>query len=618
MYNYLRSLKNLWQESKETYQSVSMFRLMLLSVLVGIFSGIFAVLFFLGIESFSYFFLHKQAGVHVPVPTGEQIFTGAVGSVYRPWLIPILTTFLGLLTGWLIQRYNMIETLDHCTDGTDAMTRSFHQNEGFMRPLVPLIKGVTSVLTIASGGSAGREGPITQIGAGLGSWLSTKLHLSAKERRILLLAGAGGGLGAIFRAPLGGAITGVEIIYKEDFESEALLPAVISSVIAYTVFTFVFGNQPMFSIPDFEFTNPRELIFYIILALFCVLTGWFYSNTFYFIKYRIFHKLTKKTGIIVGTGLGGLIMGLLGMQFPQLLCGGYGWLEMAILGKLSIIMMAGLLVGKTIATSVTLGSGMSGGMFAPALFVGGMSGGVVGRLGHEYFPDIVANPGGYVLVGMAAFFAGAGSAPVGPLIMVCELTQGYGLLAPLMLSSAVCIFFSQRFGIYENQLDNKFQSPAHSGELFVDILQTHKVRELLPQLKQAYTVNEDMKFSEFKQLFCNTEQHYFPVVDDNNKLTGIFSSTDFRNVLFEPEIENLVVVKDISVSDMIVTSPNEDLSKVLTKFTQKNIDAIPVVRDNAPKELLGMLRRREVIAYYNELMGKFKTEDSNLIEIADK
>jgi CIC family chloride channel protein len=588
---------------------------MLLSVLVGICSGIFAVLFFLGIEGFGYFFLHKLSGINVPVPTGEQIFTGEVGAAYRPWIIPILTTSLGLVTGWLVQRY-IIETLDHCTDGTDAMTKAFHHNQGFMRPLVPLIKGITSVLTIASGGSAGREGPITQIGAGLGSWISTKLNLSVKERRILLLAGAGGGLGAIFRAPLGGAITGVEIIYKEDFESEALLPAVISSVIAYTIFTFVFGNQPMFSIPHYDFTNPKELIFYITLALFCVLTSWFYITTFYFIKYNIFHKLNKKMGVIFSTGLGGLLMGLIGMHFPQLLCGGYGWLEMAILGKLSIVMMASILVGKTIATSVTLGSGMSGGMFAPALFVGGMSGGIVGHLGHTYFPNIVSQPGGYVLVGMAAFFAGAGRAPVGPLIMVCELTQGYGLLAPLMLSSAVCIFFSRRLSIYENQLDNKFQSPAHSGELFVDILETHKVNELLPQLKQVYAVHEDMKFSEFKQLFCNTQQHYFPVVDHNNKLTGIFSSTDFRNVLFEPEIETLVVVNDISVSDIIVTTPSEDLSNVLTKFTKKNIDALPVVRDDDPRELLGMLRRREVIAYYNELMGRFKPEatDNSIVQ----
>lgn len=584
-----------------------MFRLMLISLLTGSLAGCLAIAFFFGIESLRFVFLHHWAGLTLPAPSGEELFSGPPGP-FRPWIIPILTTSVGLATGLLVKWF-IPDSGKNCTDGTDAMTKAFHHQEGKIPPLVPLIRGCTAILTIASGGSAGREGPITQIGAGLGSWLADKLKLSVQERRILLLAGAGGGLGAIFRAPLGGAITAVEIIYKEDFESEALLPAVISSVISYTIFTLAYGQQPMFAIPHFHFTNPRELICYATLGLFCALSGWFYVRTFFTIKYKFFKPLQNKIGIPLTMALGGLLMGVLGMQFPQLLSGGYGWLELAILGKLSLTMMLGVLIGKTIATSLTLGSGMSGGMFAPALFVGGMSGGLIGQLGHRYFPNIVLHPGGYVLVGMAAFFAGAGSAPVGPLIMVCELTQDYGLLAPLMLASALCIFINRRFSLYENQLDNKFQSPAHAGELFVDILQAHQVQELMSELRTVHTVHEDLKFSEFKKLFANTKQHYFPVVDKNNRLTGIFSTTDFRGVLFEPDIEELVVVKDIATTDIIYTTPSEDLNKVLKKFTQKNLDALPVVLDKDPAHLLGMLRRREVIAFYNEQLNRIKASN---------
>ncbi len=604
MLHYFRSILNLWQSSRETYRSVSMFRLMLLSILVGLFAGAFACLFFLGVEGFRFLLLHTFAGQSLPSPSGENLFSGEIGP-NRVWLIPIMTTLVGLFTGWLVQKFIPEAKQDHCTDGTDAMTHAFHQKEGMIRPLIPIIKGFTSILTIASGGSAGREGPITQIGAGLGSWLSTKMKLSARERRILLLAGAGGGLGAIFRAPLGGAITAVEIIYSEDFESEALLPAIISSVLAYTTFTLVFGNKPMFDIPHFSF-HPRELSFYILLAIFCSIIGCFYVKTFFAIKYSIFQRLKRKIGLIFTTGVGGLIVGSIGMFFPQVLSGGYGWVEMAILGNLSIVFMAALIIGKTIATSVTLGSGMSGGMFAPTLFVGGMSGGIVGQLGHKFFPHIVAHPGGYVLVGMAAFFAGAGSAPIGPFIIVCELAQDYGLLAPLMLTSAICIFINRNFSLYENQLDNKFQSPAHSEELFVDILRNHKVKELMSQLELVYPVAEDTKFSDFKELFSNTSQYTFPVVDKQGKLSGIFSSSDFRQVLFEQEIEELVVVKDIAVKDIITTTPSEDLSSVMSKLTKKNLDALPVVKDDDSGQLLGMLRRKEVISFYNEQIQRLK------------
>jgi len=602
MTDLFRPLQQLWSRFAKSYQGTNLFRLLLMSVFVGILAGLAASVFFVGVEGVRHLILSQMGGFSLPTPSGEKLFTSHGGTL-RLWVLPTATTLVGLVTGWLVLKFIPDSQQDRVTDGTDAMTRSFHLENGRIKPLVPLIKGGTAILTIASGGSAGREGPITQVGAGLGSWVAKVFGLSSKERRLLLLAGAGGGLGAIFRAPLGGAITSVEIIYTEDFESEALLPAIVSSVIAYTVFTAIFGNQPMFQIPHFTF-HPQELGFYILLALFCGLTGWVYVKTFRFIKYSFFQKIKEKMGLILTTGLGGLLMGCLGLVFPHVLSGGYGWVEMAILGELSILTMLLLLIGKTVATSITIGSEMSGGMFAPALFVGGMSGGIVGKLCANYFPGMVSQPGGYVLVGMAAFFAGVGSAPVGPFILVCELTQDYGLLAPLMLASAVCIFLTRKFSLYENQMENKFESPAHAGELFADILQNHKVEELREQLRQPHVLTENTPFPELKKIFSATEQHYFPVVNEKGKLTGIFSSNDFRSVLFSQEVEDLVLVKDIATSDIITTTPQEDLSTALTKFTIRNIDALPVVEDGDPYQLIGMLRRREVIAFYNEQMEK--------------
>jgi chloride channel protein, CIC family len=599
-------LLRLWSGTVRTYRTVSSVRWLLLGVLAGCLSGAAAILFFLGVEGLRYLLLNKFAGMALPHPAGEALFHGAPGP-FRPWLIPVFTTIVGLFTGFLIHRF-ISPTPSGGTDGTDTMIKAFHHEGGLIRLRTALIKSGTAILTIASGGSAGREGPISLLGAGLGSFLATRFSLSTKERRIFLLAGAAGGLGAIFRAPLGGALTAVEVIYREDFEAEAILPSVISSVVAYTLFTLVYGTDPLFSIPRFTFHDARELPFYILLALVCAAMGWFYVRTFFFIKHKLFGPVLNRFGLIWTTGLGGLAMGLIGMSFPQLLSGGYGWLELAILGKLSAWAMFGILVGKTIATSVTLGSGMSGGMFAPALFVGGMSGGLVGIMGNHYYPQIVTQPGGFVLVGMAAFFAGVANAPIGPLIMVCELTQGYGLLAPLMLASALCLVLTRNLSIYEHQVQNRLKSPAHQGELFVDILESIKVRDLLPKLRKVTVVPEDMKFSEFKTVFCGTSQHYFPVMDQEGRLSGIFSSTDFRGILFTPEVEELIVVKDIAMQRIITTSLSEDLSVVMQKFTEKNIDQLPVIHEDDPGLLLGMLSRRDVIAVYNHRLRELKAK----------
>ncbi|WP_285907437.1 chloride channel protein [Pseudodesulfovibrio pelocollis] len=607
-----RKFINYWLAFVKSYRTVTSFRWLVIGVLAGCLSGLVAVAFFLLVEAGTYFVQHYLAGIVSPEPAGEGIFHGPVGA-FRPWVIPVFTTGTALLTGWLVSRF-IPETIEGGTDGTDATINAFHNQGGIIRARVAIIRGICSVLTIASGGSAGREGPITQMGAGAGAWLAKMFDLSAKERRILLLAGAAGGLGAIFRAPLGGALTAVEVIYREDFEAEAILPAVMSSVVSYSIFTFFYGTDPIFGIPRFTFHDPRELLFYALLALVCAAAGWMYVRTFYFMKYHIFFPLREKVGLIWSMGIGGLAMGLIGILYPYtatdglitggVLSGGYGWLELAILGQIPALGMCYLIVGKTVATSVTIGSGMSGGMFAPALFVGGMSGGLVGKFGHAWFPDIVTQPGAYILVGMAAFFAGVASAPIGPLIMVTELTQGYGLLAPLMLASALCLVLCRNVSLYEHQVDNKFSSPAHAEDATINILEQMHVADFYNP-GEVVVLQESTTLKELTDVIANSSQLYFPVKQADGTYVGMVSIQNVSNWMFDDGLHTLVVVRDL-MSRPVYVRPDYDLYQALLRFVNTDYGQIPVVAQTDTNEIIGLINRDDVFQAYAEAIATVK------------
>jgi len=602
---FFRAVFKIPMELAHSYHSILNFKWLALGAVVGAMTGTLATIFYIVIEWLQHLLLTTWAGYTLPVPAGENLFSGPAGPS-RPWLLFIFLGAVGVLTGYLLRRF-VPQTRFGGTDGTDTMIKAFHHQDGHIPPSVPVMKVSTSILTIAAGGSAGREGPISLLGAGCGSWLAGKLRLTAKERRILLLAGAAGGLGAIFRAPLGGALTAVEVIYREDFEAEALLPSIISSVVSYSLFTLVFGAEPIFGIPSFEFSDLRELPIYALLGLVCAVTGWFYVHTFRFIKFKVFWPLTDRFGFVPAVALGGLGMACIGYQFPQLLGGGQGWLEMAMLGKLSVTMMAGMIIGKTVATSVTLGSGMSGGMFAPALFVGGMSGGVIGSLGHRFFPSVVTEPGGYVLVGMAAFFAGVASAPIGPLVMVCELTQGYGLLAPLMLATAIALVLGRGVSLYENQVDNKFESPAHVGDATINILERETVEKHY-RPGRVTIVEEGTHFGALTDIIVNSSELCFPVRGAGDRITGILAVQDLRKVLYEDTLCELLVAGDVARKPVLLR-PDEDLYAALLKFVESDLAQLPVVDSQDPAKVLGMLAREDVFTAYARTLKRMKGQD---------
>jgi chloride channel protein, CIC family len=573
----------------------------LLFVGIGIVAGLGAVLFHFLTQLGLRFFLDGIAGYRPLAPPGEQHLLSPSETPFSRWILLFLPAFGGVFSGWLVFTFAP-EAEGH---GTDAAIKAYHQAGGYIRSRVPLIKMVASAITLTTGGSGGREGPIAQIGAGFGSLLATRLGLSSGERRIMMAAGIGAGVASIFRAPLSGALFAAEVLYRNsDLEHEVIIPAGISSVVAYCIFCVVYGWKSLFNSPDFFFRNPLELGPYAVLILVVVSAGALYVKSFYGIA-GLFKRLTIPN--YLKPAIGGLCTGIIGFFLPHTLAFGYGFIQQALDNQLTIPFLLSLAIGKLFTTSFSIGSGGSGGVFGPSMVIGGALGGMVGQIFHQIMPGVVTNPGAYVVVGMAGFFTAVSKTPITTIIIVSEMTGAYHLLLPSLLVCSVAFLVSRPWTIFRSQVWRRIDSPAHAGEFFVDVLQTIKVQDVLDRVRKVIMIPESMPFADFKKHFSETEQHYFPVMDQEGKLTRIFSVNDIRSVLFAPGIGQLVVMKDIGTSEIITTSPSEDLNSVLKKFTVKNIDSLPVVRDDDARELIGMLNRREVIAYYNQRVQEMKS-----------
>jgi CIC family chloride channel protein len=572
-------------------------------VLIGLIAGGGAVVFHYLCGLGMHYFLDLMAGYRPDAPAGEHLLLPHTNTPFNRWILLILPAAGGIISGWLVYTFAP-EAEGH---GTDAAIEAYHHKGGLIRSRIPFIKTIASTITLTTGGSGGREGPIAQIGAGFGSFLATKFNLSERERRIMMAAGIGAGVGSIFRAPLAGALFAAEVLYRDpDFESEVIIPAGISSVVAYCTFCLVFGWGSLFDSPGFKFSNPLELGPYIVLAGVLVLTAILYIKVFYGVI-DIFKKLSIPNHI--KPAIGGLLTGIIGFFLPYTLAFGYGIAQQAIFNQVAIPTLIALALGKIFTTSFSIGSGGSGGVFGPSIVIGGAMGGAVGKIFNELIPTIVTSPGAFVIVGMAGFFAAASNTPISTIIFISEMTNSYHLLLPSLLVCSICYLLCQKWTIFENQVKSRVDSPAHAGEFMMDILQTMKVGGIRHLIKEVRCVNEDMPFSEFKKIFTSTKQHYFPVMNGSGDLSGIFSSTDVREIIFTQHLEQLVVMKDIMISDLIYTTPFEDLNTVLHKLTIKNIDALPVMKEEGSDHLMGLIYRRDIISHYNHHIKKIKAHE---------
>jgi CIC family chloride channel protein len=560
---------------------------------IGVIAGLGAVVFHYLCLLGSHYFLDMMAGYRPPSPAGEHHLMNPTNSPFNRWILLVLPALGGILSGWIVYSFAP-EAEGH---GTDAAIYAYHHDQGLIRSRVPFIKTIASAITLTTGGSGGREGPIAQIGAGFGSFLATRLKLTERERRIMMAAGISAGVGSIFRAPLAGALFAAEVLYKDpDIEPEIIIPAGISSVVSYCLFCFVYGWGSLFNSPDFVFRNPIELGPYLFLALVLSGLGFLYVKSFYS-TIDIFHRL--KVPNHIKPAIGGLLTGMIGFFWPYTLSFGYGFAQMALNNELTIPFLLTLAFGKIFTTSFSIGSGGSGGVFGPSIVIGGAMGGAVGRAFNHIMPSVITEPGSFVVVGMAGFFAGVSNTPISTIIFVSEMTNSYHLLLPSLLVCAVCYLSSRHWTIFHNQVQNKIESPAHTADFFVDVLQAFQVQDLMDSVRPVKTIPEDMSFADFRNFFCENQQLYFPVVNKQGRLVRIFSVNDVRGHLLSTDKKLLTKMDTFGTREIITTFPGEDLNSALHKFTIKNLDSLPVVDDSNHDLLIGMLNRREVIAFYN-------------------
>jgi CIC family chloride channel protein len=434
-------------------------RLLLDSMVLGIIGGLSAQLFIWMLRHAFRIFLFSLAGYHPPGLHEEGGVLREVIGAHGLWLIPLSTTIGGLLSGALV--YGLApETEGH---GTDTVVKALHWTGGAIRARVAPVKMLASAITIGSGGSAGREGPTALIAAGFGSIYAKLLHRSEYERRLIVLMGMSAGLSAIFRSPIGTAIFAVEVLYGGmDFEAGALIYCMLAAIVAYAVNGWFVGWQPLFQVPSHLYAvGLAHYGWYVALGGASGILASLLPEVFY-----RFRDLFTALPIPAWTkpGVGGLLLGVLALRLPQVLGGGYGWIQEAIDGRLALGLLLVLVAAKILALSFTVSSGGSGGIFAPSLFVGAMLGGVFAALAH-------VPPAGLVIVGMAAVFAGAARVPIATLLMVLEMTGDYQLLVPaglaVMLSFVLQVNLSSHFkygSLYEAQVDGRSDSPAHIAE----------------------------------------------------------------------------------------------------------------------------------------------------------
>src|SRR5208337_1701974 len=546
------------------------------AIATGIVAGLGALVLIQGIDFFPKLFLVGIVGYAPPLPGGESQNHLITIIIARPWLIPVSTSLGGLVSGVLVAKL----APEAKGVGTDAAIGEFHRGHALIRTRVPLVKLLTSAITIGSGGTSGREGPIAQIGAGLGTQIAKAFKLTERERRIALAAGLGAGIAAIFKAPLAGAILGGEIFYKHDFEAEAMIPGFIASTVSYTIVGFVTGWQPIFStgITPVAFTHPEALLLYGVLGVVCAAFAHLLFKV-YFTVHDIFEKI--RIPIFIKPAIGGLLAGAIGIFAPSVLGVGYGWAQLALNQNYQVLpptIMLLAIFAEIFAMSFTLGSGGSGGLFGPCVVTGTMIGAAFGFYAHQAFPATVTNPSNFAIVGMMAFFGGAAKSPLAVIVMIAEMTGGYGLLAPSMIAVVVAYLLTGNLSIFYNQVDSVEESPAHIEEYETLALKRIRVADIMT--RNVVSIKPTISVQVALDLMEANLVGGLPVVS-NDKLSGMVTKTDILKLETSKRAET--AVKDVMTVQLLVASPEEDLFLALTRMMNRGVGRLPVVPNDNPE-----------------------------------
>ena len=561
---------------------------LVLGALIGLVAGVAAIVFIQALEYSSKLLLEGLGGYEPPLPVGEGNRLAA-GEFARPWAIPLVVGLGGLISGILVFRFAP-EAEGH---GTDAAIAAIHHNPRAMRARVTLIKLVSSAATIGSGGSAGREGPTAQISAGFGSMLARRLDLSPQDARIAVTVGVGAGIGAIFRAPLGGAVLGSEILYRDDLEPDALLPSLVASIVGFSVFGAAEGFTPIFgTLHTPQFDHPVQLIYYAVLGVAAGLVARVYARGFYgtvALARRVPGPAMLKPAIA------GVLVGLIGLAFPESLATGYGWLQRGMNDGLPDVALWVILLLpfiKIATTSLSIGSGGSGGIFGPGMVVGGFVGLGVWRVLHDIAPGMPDVPAPFIVVGMIACFGSVAHAPLGLMLMVAEMTGSLALLPPAMIAIGLAAVVVRDDSIYESQLRSRADAPGHRARFGLPLLGSTPAREVMrpPRL----LIPAAARLSDARDALRAASATSAPVVD----------GTHYQGVVAldgDVEHDQAALVTAATDTTHPTVSADASLDSALDAMVSAGVGSLPVLERD---RVVGVIAMTEVIGGYQTALRR--------------
>ena len=584
--NSFRKIGEKTRFSENTY-------LIIISCIVGVSTGLGAVLFRWLILTFRDFFFGH--GIN--------------------WLIPLVPMAGGLFVGPIVYFYAS-EAKGH---GVPEVMSAVALKSGVIRARVAVAKAVASAICIGSGGSAGREGPIVQIGAAVGSTVGQLFKLSGDRVKILVGCGAAAGISAIFNAPIAGVIFALEVILG-DFTIRTFSPVILSSVLSSVVSRAILRDQPAFIVPPYQLVSAWEIPLYILLGGFAGIVAVIFTKTLYMSEDFFDHKV-KIPGYLK-PALGGLLLGFTGLvavklnyagfallSAPAIFADGYEAVSSVLGGGGIWFTLLALVVLKILATNLTLGSGNSGGIFAPSLFMGAMAGGLFGIVVHSLFPGVTAHPGAYALVGMAAVVAGTTHATITSILIVFEMTKDYRIMLALMVACVFSTLVARRLlhpSIYSLKLIRR--GIRLRGGRDVNLLEVIKVGDIMQ--RDFKTIPMHTSLHALLRYLEESTETTLPVVTPDGRLYGMISFQDLRTVLTRHEVDALVIASDIATREIVSITEDENLNQALEKFGIRDFDLLPVVEKGDPTKIKGVIHKSYVISYYNKrLMERMVAEE---------
>jgi len=561
--------------------------MIIIAIIIGIFAGYSAVVIRFMIEEFS----------QLSFPGTGTVLENISNS---PWYLIILIPAIGgLIVGPLIYFFAP-EAKGH---GVPEVMQAILLKHGKIRPRVAAIKALASAITIGTGGSVGREGPIIQIGSSIGSTVGQFFRVPQKKLKTLVACGAAAGIAAAFNAPIAGALFAVEIILM-DFAVAQFSPIVISAVIATVISHSYEGNLAAFSVPSYEYASPYELVFYFILGAASGLVSFLFIKVLYYSEDFFDKKLNIPD--YLKPIIGGFAIGIIALLFPQIMGVGYDSINNALHGNMIWYIALGLVFLKIIATSLTLGSGGSGGIFAPSLFMGAMLGYFFGALANLLFPDITAGPGAYALVAMGGLVAGTTRAPITAIIIVFELTYDYEIILPLMITAIVSTIVSSYLSsesIYTLKLLLRGISINEGTE--TNIMESILVKDVYEKDFTSIEVTDN--FSKVVSTVLSRKGVEFPVVNKLGSIVGIISMNDLKELLFEKDsLNSLLIAGDLANIEFESLIPDDNCKKALEIMRNYNFEGIPIVEAFSSKKIIGMLWRNDIQDAYQKEINRIE------------